>query len=64
MPLWELRNFGDREIWCEERNRPPRPLSSKIAGFSRAVLEHELGRPLAPRQGQRSRSESVLAISQ
>jgi putative transposase len=29
-----------------------------------ARLEQELGRPLAPRQGQRSRSESVLAISQ
>jgi len=29
-----------------------------------ARLEQELGRPLARRQGQRTRSESVLAISQ
>jgi hypothetical protein len=29
-----------------------------------ACLEQELGRPLAPRQGQRTRSESAFAISQ
>jgi putative transposase len=69
-------NSGGRERWIALLAEPEelaairalergtfteRPLGSPDCV---ARLEHELGRPLAPRQGQRSRSESVLAISQ
>ena len=74
---WQFyTNSGGRERWIALLAEPEElaairalqrgTFTGRPVGSSEFVarLEHELGRPLAPRQGQRTRSESALAISQ
>jgi putative transposase len=73
---WQFyTNAGGRERWIALLAEPEElaairalqrgTFTGRPVGSSEFVagLEQELGRPLAPRQGQRTRSESLLAAS-